>query len=523
MESAQANELAAQARSVAESILASPKVGPMGPGALAEATQMMQNLNLKKNAEQHHREHEQCIDEDDDDEDGPNMNGLANLFVGDLARNATEEEIEKIFSRYGEVLNVDIKRDKVTHNNLGYGFVQFRTREQAMEAKDHLNGIEICNRKVRLGWAQKNTTLFIGDLDGTVSTAQLREIFRKFGEIVEEETFVKAGSGKYGFVRYKLRQDAERAKTEMNRQLIGSRSVRIGWGDNSIQKHCVHVQFDPFAGGHLEEDKLIEHFRSYGPVSSVSLPRHATGRLKGYGFVHFEDGDEGENAAGKAINDLSNGSTIAGLVVKCSYGKRMGFNRNRPGGGKPPGPPKSGRSNQQMMMYGYPVIVPQYVGYPGQADPAGAAATAAPAGRGQQPVAFAFANGYMPQGAQYPNPQYYGQQVYFQQGGANYVLAYPHTAQGQQRTGSPTSSEGNSPTPPQGGYMPRGMPSPLYMGMPGPTTPETIHLPSPYQPSPMSPVPLAPVTDYGYYPHMMPPQGGYVPMEGPKSGSDSEK
>lgn len=291
---------------------------------------MMQKMALSKKKDGEEHAH---ANDDDNDEESPQANGLANLFVGDLARNATEEEIEKVFSRYGEVLNVDIKRDKVTHNNLGYGFVQFRTREQAMEAKERLNGIEICNRKVRLGWAQKNTTLFIGDLDGTVSTAQLREIFRKFGEIVEEETFVKAGSGKYGFVRYKLRQDAERAKSEMNRQLIGSRSVRIGWGDNSIQKHCVHVQFDPLAGGHLEEDTLMEQFQSYGPVSSVSLPRNPAGRLKGYGFVHFEDGDEGENAAGKAINDLSNGATIGGLLVKCSYGKRMGFNRRTGGGG----------------------------------------------------------------------------------------------------------------------------------------------------------------------------------------------
>jgi RNA recognition motif-containing protein len=58
---------------------------------------------------------------------------------------------------------------------------------------------------VRIGWAQKNTTLFIGDLDGNVTTEELRQTFGQFGELVEDETFVKAGSGKFGFVRFKNR------------------------------------------------------------------------------------------------------------------------------------------------------------------------------------------------------------------------------------------------------------------------------------------------------------------------------
>jgi hypothetical protein len=33
--------------------------------------------------------------------------------------------------RYGEIVKIDIKRDKVTNNNLGYGFVQYRTPMQA--------------------------------------------------------------------------------------------------------------------------------------------------------------------------------------------------------------------------------------------------------------------------------------------------------------------------------------------------------------------------------------------------------
>lgn len=266
---------------------------------------------------------------------------LCSLFIGDLARSVSEDQIREVFSRYGEVVKVDIKRDKVTHNNLGYGFLQYRTPAQACAGKDALNGAEIANRKVRIGWAQKNTTLFVGDLDGTVNTELLRDIFGEYGELVEDETFVKPGVGKFGFVRFKNRADAEKAKVGMSRKVIGSRSIRIGWGDNNVQKHCVHVQFNPNGADVLSEERLHSAFRVFGPVDSVSLPRHSnTGRLKGYCFIHFEDSEEGEKAAAKAISEMSAG-VIDDVVVRSSYAKRHGFNKRRnksPTGGSQPAP-----------------------------------------------------------------------------------------------------------------------------------------------------------------------------------------
>lgn len=52
----------------------------------------------------------------------------ANLFVGDLAKEVNEKELRDAFSEFGQVLSVDIKRDRVTRASLGYGFVQYATR-----------------------------------------------------------------------------------------------------------------------------------------------------------------------------------------------------------------------------------------------------------------------------------------------------------------------------------------------------------------------------------------------------------
>ncbi|CAN0417351.1 unnamed protein product, partial [Laminaria digitata] len=59
-----------------------------------------------------------------------------NLFVGDLARNLTEEKLEKAFEQHGRVMSVSIKRDRATGKNLGYGFVKLSSHQEARAAKE---------------------------------------------------------------------------------------------------------------------------------------------------------------------------------------------------------------------------------------------------------------------------------------------------------------------------------------------------------------------------------------------------
>ena len=56
----------------------------------------------------------------------------------------------------------------------------------------------MASRPIRIGWAQKNTNLFVGDLDPSVTSEMLRDAFRVFGDITEDETFAK--SQNYGYV-----------------------------------------------------------------------------------------------------------------------------------------------------------------------------------------------------------------------------------------------------------------------------------------------------------------------------------
>lgn len=112
------------------------------------------------------------------------------LFVGDLSKECTERDLFRKFSAYGDVVELVIKRAKVSKQSLGYGFVRYGTVHAAKNALQGLNGVNICGREIRVGWAQRNCKLHIGNLDPITSEEQLAAVFRRFGDLVEDETAI---------------------------------------------------------------------------------------------------------------------------------------------------------------------------------------------------------------------------------------------------------------------------------------------------------------------------------------------
>ncbi len=57
------------------------------------------------------------------------------LFVGNLRKFVDKQDIETVFSRFGQVLQV-----WVAQNPPGFAFITYRDSEQAKDACDSLNG-----------------------------------------------------------------------------------------------------------------------------------------------------------------------------------------------------------------------------------------------------------------------------------------------------------------------------------------------------------------------------------------------
>ncbi|XP_037930956.1 sex-lethal homolog [Teleopsis dalmanni] len=64
-----------------------------------------------------------------------------NLYVTNLPRTITDDQLEVIFGKYGSIVQKNILRDKLTGKPRGVAFVRFNKREEAQEAISALNNV----------------------------------------------------------------------------------------------------------------------------------------------------------------------------------------------------------------------------------------------------------------------------------------------------------------------------------------------------------------------------------------------
>jgi tetratricopeptide (TPR) repeat protein len=76
------------------------------------------------------------------------------LFIGNLAEDVTEEDLRVLFSSHGNVVEVEVIRDRDREKSRGFGFVQFQTDEQGQAAIEKLHGTEFHTRRMRVKAAE---------------------------------------------------------------------------------------------------------------------------------------------------------------------------------------------------------------------------------------------------------------------------------------------------------------------------------------------------------------------------------
>ncbi|BDD57423.1 hypothetical protein MPDQ_005540 [Monascus purpureus] len=72
------------------------------------------------------------------------------LYVGNIHFSITENELQNVFEPFGELEFVQLQKDE-NGRSRGYGFVQFRDPNQAREALEKMNGLDLAGRAIRVG------------------------------------------------------------------------------------------------------------------------------------------------------------------------------------------------------------------------------------------------------------------------------------------------------------------------------------------------------------------------------------
>ena len=80
-----------------------------------------------------------------------------NIYVGNLARQVTEEDLQEAFKGFGQVTSATIIKDKFTGEPRGFGFIEMPGKAEAQAAIAGMNGKELKGRPLNVNEAQPKT------------------------------------------------------------------------------------------------------------------------------------------------------------------------------------------------------------------------------------------------------------------------------------------------------------------------------------------------------------------------------
>ena len=77
-----------------------------------------------------------------------------NIYVGNLSRETTEEDLRQAFEEFGQVASINIIKDKFSGESRGFGFVEMPSKDEAQTAIEEMNGKELNERAVNVNEAR---------------------------------------------------------------------------------------------------------------------------------------------------------------------------------------------------------------------------------------------------------------------------------------------------------------------------------------------------------------------------------
>ena len=80
-----------------------------------------------------------------------------NIYVGNIPRETSEAEVRAAFEQYGEVMTVNLVKDKYTNLLKGFGFVEMPKKTEAEVAIKGLDGTMFSGRPLTVNPAKPRT------------------------------------------------------------------------------------------------------------------------------------------------------------------------------------------------------------------------------------------------------------------------------------------------------------------------------------------------------------------------------
>ncbi|KAL1339162.1 hypothetical protein AAHE18_U014100 [Arachis hypogaea] len=224
------------------------------------------------------------------------------VFVGGLDKDATEDDLRKVFSEVGVVTEVRLMMNPQTKKNKGFAFLRFETVEQAKRAVSELKNPVINGKQCGVTPSQDSDTLYLGNICKTWTKEALKEKLKHYGVTnVEDITLVEDSNdeGKnrgFAFLEFSSRSDAMDAFKRLQKRdvVFGvDKPAKVSFADSFIDPGDeimaqVKTVFIDALSPSWDEDYVRDLLKKFGDLEKIELARNMpAARRKDYGFVTF--------------------------------------------------------------------------------------------------------------------------------------------------------------------------------------------------------------------------------------------
>ena len=179
---------------------------------------------------------------------------FTNIYVKNFGEEVdTDDKLSDMFIKYGNIVSAKVMVDDASGKSRGFGFVSFKSPDDADKACDDLNGKDLNGKTLCVGRAQhkaerqaelkrkheqmkmdrlnryQGVNLYVKNLDYTIDDERLREEFTPFGTISSAKVMldVSGRSKGYGYVCFSTPEEATKAVTEMNNRIVGTKPLYV--------------------------------------------------------------------------------------------------------------------------------------------------------------------------------------------------------------------------------------------------------------------------------------------------------